>query len=217
MDGGVNWTAVITSALGMASTLGAVFMGPRLGLSKDRKLRQDELDRSARYLAIRVICVLDPFISRCCEVVDDDGEDDRDGITHTRVEDPRLSLPDDVDWKSISPDLMYHVLSLPNELEIAEQTASFIAKEVAGPPDYGEAFGERISQYGQLGLKAFALAAAFRRTYEISERDFGNRNPKDRLQSALTRLDAERERSRAENAEMSRDMAAKWHQPPTTG
>ncbi len=208
MDDGVNWTTVITAALGLAGTLGGALGGPWLALSKDRKLRRDELDRNARYLAIRVVCNLDPFVSQCCDVVNDEGEENLAGETHPGVDSPTISLPVDVDWKSIRPDLMYRVLSFPNEVEIAKQAVSFIANELSGPPDYSEFFEERIVQYGQLGLAALELAAKIRRAYEIPERDFGEWHPKDTLQRAIAKVNEARKQSRFQNADVLSGIAA---------
>src|SRR5262245_39008805 len=58
------WTIVITAAASVVATLGTTWFGHWLGLSKDRALRDEEMDRHARYLAIRVVCVLDPVRER---------------------------------------------------------------------------------------------------------------------------------------------------------
>lgn len=85
----------------------------------EKNLRAEELERHARYLAIRVVCSLDPFISQCCDVVQDTGTEDEDGNTSGQIGDPVLSLPDDVDWKTIQPDLNRHQLARYHDSDAA--------------------------------------------------------------------------------------------------
>lgn len=205
MESGELGTIVIT----VIGTLGVTYFGHWLSLSKDKELRQDELDRHARYLAIRVVCTLDPFVSECCDVVLDGGLSDQEGDMHPRVEDPTLSLPEDVDWKSVKPDLMYQILGFPNELDIARQTIGWVANEIAGPPDHGEYFEERTIQYGQLGLVAYALADEIRETHNIPQRDTGNWHPKKTLENALAQAKKEQEVSRSQQAVLMEKVAKK--------
>ena len=112
---------------------------------------------------------------------------------YPRFGDPTLSFPEDVDWKSIKPKLMYRILSLPNQLDMAQKIVAFQATMIAGPPDYEEYFEERAIQYGQLGLDALALADDISETYGIPQWDYGNSHPKDRLKKAIEVAKKERE------------------------
>ncbi|MBM0105831.1 hypothetical protein JM946_13910 [Steroidobacter sp. S1-65] len=97
--------------------------------------------KHARYLAIRVVCILDQFIDACADVVADHGEEDEAGIyTYDPLPDPP-SFPDDVDWRSIDSKLMYEILSLPNKAESARR-AIWNCARVTGPP-YDEVGTER--------------------------------------------------------------------------
>jgi hypothetical protein len=76
--------------------------------------------RHARYLAIRVVCVLDKYVGKCAEVVADDGlsygQRDEQGCLRSQVPTPSpLDFPHDLDWMSIEHTLMYRLLSMPNE------------------------------------------------------------------------------------------------------
>jgi hypothetical protein len=165
--------------------------------------RQEELDRHARYLAIRVVCKLDPFVSGCCHVVLDEGAEDQEGVTFPRVEDPVLSFPEDVDWKTIRPDLMYRILGFPNEMDAAEQSIDFVRDQVAGPPDYEEYFEERTIQYGKLGLAALALADEIRETFAIPQREkHANWDPLKTLEKAVAEAKKQREKSAGQQAEL---------------
>jgi hypothetical protein len=107
---GTPWTILFVTVATALLAWAGIYFSSRLGLSKDKRLRKEELDRHARYLAIRVVFRLDPFISGCTDVVNDSGLDDREGITHPNADEPSITFPDDVDWKSIDANLMYCVL-----------------------------------------------------------------------------------------------------------
>ena len=93
MESGEVWTILMTAAVSVIGTLGVTYFGHWLGLSKDKQLRQEELDRHARFLAIRVVCKLDPFVSECCLVVHDQGAPDQQGEMYPLVGEPTLSFP----------------------------------------------------------------------------------------------------------------------------
>jgi hypothetical protein len=170
-------------------------------LLKDRKLRVEELDRHARYLAIRVICKLDPFVSECCEIAGDEGAPDASGCMTPEVDDPTISFPENVDWRSIKPDLMYRLLGLANSVDDARRSIGF-AWEIAGPPEYSEFYEERKIQYGELGLDALALADEIREDYKIPQRSFGDRHPNKILEDALMQVKKQRQESQARQAEL---------------
>ena len=49
------WTNVFTLGIGAAIALLGAYSNHRFGLTREKKLREAELDRHARYLAIRVV------------------------------------------------------------------------------------------------------------------------------------------------------------------
>ena len=61
-----SWVAV-------AGTLVGTIVGASLTWAKDWWLRNSEVNRLARYLAVRVVCTLEAFVTSCCEVVNDQG------------------------------------------------------------------------------------------------------------------------------------------------
>ena len=77
---------------------------------------KEEIERHATFLAVRVTSILDPFVMKCIDVVNDNGAYDTRGERATTTSDPVLALPQDVDWKSIDPHHMDRVLTLPNEI-----------------------------------------------------------------------------------------------------
>ncbi|MGI8568578.1 MAG: hypothetical protein ACR2KT_05665 [Methylocella sp.] len=152
--------------------------------------------KHARYLAIRVVCILDKFVEGCVDVVNDDGlregQRDADGFL-----DPQVNLPDspsfptDVDWRSIKHDVMYRVLSLPRDVEIAKRSISH-SSEFSDPPDFKEFFEDRQYQYACLGLTAAKLARDLRNTYSIPDRDFGHWNPVKNLRDKKDTIEQQR-------------------------
>jgi hypothetical protein len=121
--------------------------------------------RQASYLAIRVICILDKFIDECGDFGVDDGGDFGD-----RVPSPSSpKFPDDVDWKSIDPELAYRIIALPDEVS---QIASFLAglSQVADDYEYSK---ERQLRFSRLGLKTHHTVENLRQTFGIEQREFG--------------------------------------------
>jgi hypothetical protein len=126
--------------------------------------------RAARYLAIRVVCVLDEFIDNCASVAVDSGSEGKDGVLEPQVSAPaKPSYPDDLDWQSIAHDLTYDLLSLPNAVTKAEGVVDW-ANENDGPPDFSEFFETRSIQYATIGLRANTLATKLRVRYRIPAR-----------------------------------------------
>lgn len=149
--------------------------------------------KNARYLAVRVICVLDQYVEACAEVATDGGEPDTKGEFSPRVATPDGPLlPEDVDWRSIDHELMYQILSMPGDAELADQAIKFQFSEVAGPPDYEEGFEERKFQYSTLGLRAASLAARLRTTFGIPSRVFNDWNPVEYLDKCKRQIEEER-------------------------
>jgi hypothetical protein len=125
--------------------------------------------RDAKYLAIRVVCVLEKYVEDCASTASDSGEADEVGCLSPRVKAPPAPVyPTDVNWKSIKHSLMYKILALP---AAADRAASYVSsvEENSYPPDYSEWFEARTHQYSILGLDANALAVKLREQYRIPE------------------------------------------------
>lgn len=132
--------------------------------------------KAGRYAAVRIVCVLDRYIEKCVEVVADDGtlEGRPAGRTVGGEEyyDPQIDspeppgFPDDIDWTSISPDLMYRALALPN-LALGTERVINAAAEHAFPPGYEEVFQARWEGYADLGLEALSISKSLRNTFKL--------------------------------------------------
>ena len=155
-----------------------------------------ELDRSARYLAIRLVCIFDKYLEDCAAVVRDDGLNcgmrTKDGYLEAQVMAPGPPVyPSDVDWKSIDHELMYKILSFPSDVEGAEGIISS-AWEMSGPPDYDDWFIERAFRYAQFGLVAYALAEDLSKKYDIQKKTYKNWDPVAELKDNLEKIQIKR-------------------------
>jgi xanthosine utilization system XapX-like protein len=123
--------------------------------------------RAARYLAIRIACLLDTFVDDCSEVASDWGEENKVvGSKASKL--PTLIYPPDLDWHSINHPLMYEVLSLPTAVERQKRYMES-AIEYADLPDHSSFFEERNLRYAQLGLRVNAISTRLREKYRIPE------------------------------------------------
>lgn len=83
-----------------------VFVGSAISWFQTFWNNKQAAAKNARYLAIRVVCILDKFLEDCIEVVKDDGlsygQRSAEGELRPQVNTPTPPVfPEDVDWKSI--------------------------------------------------------------------------------------------------------------------
>jgi len=182
----------------------------------ERRLRSQH----ALYLRARIVCVLDEYVEKCVEVVQDDGtvmgqaaERDENGqeyyVPQVPLPEPPV-YPDDVDWKSIDGKLMYNLLALPNNARATDRYIS-ASSENAFPPDYDELFEARCEGYAILGLEALELSKELRKPNEIPERHHGrwnpDWNPEQYLIEKKKKIEESREARAASNAELFPQMS----------
>jgi len=161
--------------------------------------------RDANYAAIRIVCLLEEYFEKCVEVVLDDGtfQGQPAGRTNEGQEylKPRVSLPttiaypDDINWKSLSPKLMFRSFKLSNA-SISINRSIVAASQDAFPPDYEEYFAARHEGYARLGIEALDLSKAFKKAYGISEETKSDSylywDPEERLRSTLKEIEDRR-------------------------
>ncbi len=201
--------------IALTAALAGLFswLATRYQLKHQTQAKSEELKRHARYLAIRVVCVLDPFVNECAELTYDTGLPSPSGEMEPRLFPPELKLPEDVDWRSIEPDLMYRILGLPNEIAMADQSIQFVGNEISGPPDHTEYFWERAEQYGKLGVTALQLADDLRKTYGIPKRDYGLSHPHEILTRRIAKVISDREVVQKRQAASNAKIAARASSP----
>ncbi|MDN5478540.1 MAG: hypothetical protein L0G39_16520 [Chryseobacterium sp.] len=140
-----------------------------------------ENDKSARYLAIRLVCILDKYMEDCASVVKDDGlfegQRSSEGCLEPQIISPSApKYPDDIDWKSIDHDLMFELLSFPSEIEDGNRMISS-SSNIAFPPDYQDWFDERKFYYCQFGLIAHKLSNDLSQKYGIKKKKYDDWDP----------------------------------------
>jgi len=160
-----------------------VLMGSGISWFQSYWLNNREIKKSARYLAIRMVCILDKYLEDCGDVVKDNGlsfgQRTSEGYLKAQVIAPGSPVyPDDVDWKSIDHELMFRILSFPSEVENGNRTIN-ATLEIAGPPNYEEWFEERKFYYSQFGLMAYSLSSELCNKYGIEKKKYDDWNPID--------------------------------------
>ena len=153
--------------------------------------------RQARYLAIRIVCLLDEFLDECTSVVSDDGlssgQRNAEGCREPQVSQPKgMLLPSDVNRRSIDHGLMYEILAISSRVERDNRFISF-AIENSFPPDYNEFFEERQYRYACLGLDVATLSQRLRSSYGIPEQEKGEWNPVEYLREVKGKIENYRE------------------------
>jgi len=148
--------------------------------------------KNARYLAVRIVCILDKYLKDCAEVVKDDGlsygQRTPEGYLTPQAIAPGPPIyPEDVDWKSIDYALMYRILSLPAEVETADRMIKF-SLEIASPPDFEDWFIERKFYYCQFGLMAHKLSEELTKKHKINPMVYNDWEPASDLQRELNEV-----------------------------
>lgn len=174
-----------------------VFVGSLISWLQVYWVEKRNSDKSARYLAIRVVCILDKFFEDCGDVIHDNGlhhgQRNIDGELEPQVKAPNSPVfPDDVDWKSIDHELMYQILSLPAEVENAERLINGTT-EFSGPPDFEEWFIERKFHFSALGLYAYKLSNDLCNKYNIQKKIYNNWNPEETFKKKLKEASKKRQ------------------------
>lgn len=151
--------------------------------------RRTEL-KNAKYLAIRVVCILDKFMEDCADVVKDDGlqfgQRTPEGCLEPQISVPQIPVfPEDVDWRSIDQELMYKILSFPSDIAAGNKLIDF-TQNISGPPDYEEWFDERRYHYATFGLTADRLAGELCSKYNIKKKRYNNWDPSADLERELS-------------------------------
>lgn len=134
-------------------------------------------NREASYSAIRLVCILEEFASKCAEVAVDDGyaagrpagrteSGEEYCVAQAEKPDP-LDFPNDIAWRSLEENLMHRILALPNKARSTEKYLSICA-ENACPPYYSEVFEPRQEGYARLGIDTLVIVEELRKRYKIS-------------------------------------------------
>ncbi len=185
-----------------------VIIGALLISAKDFLASFMSRRKNGAYLAIRVISILDRYVEGCANVVSDDGlyhgETNSDGYRQIQSSVPEFEVQSlDVDWKSISANIMYEILSFPNQIDAANHRIQSVFEYAATPPDYDDGIEERQYQYAVLGLKASNIADRLRTAYGVPMREYCNWNPIEYLKEMKQKIDKIQEKRNEQAAKFA--------------
>lgn len=185
--------------------LAGVIVGAGISWLREWSTTQSQKKRRGEYLAASIVCTLDEYSNRCVEVINDNGTSygqaskrDEQGqdlfIPITKL--PEIpSYPNDIDWKSIDPILMYRILSFSNKIREVNDWIAFSGNELAYPPYYEELYEARHVGYATLGLEAIAISEELRKSYSLPTRKsvFDKEwDPKSYLEDKLRKIKAQK-------------------------
>lgn len=170
-----------------------------------------EREKSAHYLAIRIVISLRQYIYKCWLVAVDDGlclgERDSDGCLSPQAQDPGpISFPEDIDWKSIDANLAYKLLSLQPMAEAADRAIASSIEFSDGPPDYDEVFEERHYQYSKIGILVIELEAQVCNLFNLPSETHEQWNPKNDFERSINYVELRRARRADANIKMAKEM-----------
>jgi hypothetical protein len=206
--------ALTTALVGLAGVVVGVFL---TGV-RDWVTAYFTRNRDAKYLAIRIVCILDAYLEACVDVVNDDGthygERHPDGTLQEQVPLPEFpEFPTDIDWRTIPAKLMYVILRFPNEIE-AEYKIIQQSYDFASPPDYDEAFEARQLGYVRLGLTADSIARELRKKYDIPPPEYPGWEPAEWLNKKKVELDKQRQEMAEQSVGLD-ELLSKTRAEPT--
>lgn len=162
----MDW-GFLTSIVSALSGLGGVWLGGALTSRREGRRERDEAAKERAYLAVLVTAHLQRFVDGCVSVLDDDGTSygqpaGEDGHHEPTVETPSFEpLKFAVNWKSLPPQLMDDIVSLPYHIESLNRHIASVG-EFDDPPDFSDYFFVRQHGYAMLGIKVSALAHRLR-------------------------------------------------------
>lgn len=173
-----------------------VLIGSGLTWFQTYWVNKKESERAARYLAIRIVCILDQFMELCAEVVREDGlrfgQPDPEGFKVPNIQAPDAPVyPDDVDWKSIEHELMYKILAFPSEVKGSERVIIDMW-DISQGIDYLHWYSERAYWYSSYGLQAYRLSRELALKYGIKSKTYPAWDPEKEFTEKHQRFAMER-------------------------
>lgn len=162
---------------------------------------------NAAHLGVVVLVLLERFIADCAKVAGDDGTaygqpagryENGEEYYVPQTEVPKLALDGlKVEWRAISPSLMYAIHSISLDITEAEEYLGHVANNDA--PPYGEYMGSRQHEFAKLGVKVSGIAQSLRTETGIPSRPPKEWDAESYLRERLS-VFVEREKKRQANA-----------------
>lgn len=155
--------------LGGAGALLVAFLTQVMTIWKDGVIDKRKRQRMAHYSAALLAGSLYVFISRCLDVLHDDGGIEHGGMMKPTVEHPKLEFPSQIDWTVFDPQFMYEMLLLPMLVDKAAKDtwAKVIEDDRGGPPDFDACFPFREEEFSKLGSTAYERLLHLWKEYQV--------------------------------------------------
>lgn len=175
----VPWDKLIDAGvIGLTVTVILALVGWINSVLKEWRDRK----RKARYLAVRVVPIIDQLLNDCSACLGDDGllfgNADKNGYTPPREKLPSTpEYPDDIDWLSIDYKIMYGLLLLPHQVKSATESILWMDLNISTPPDFDEGFEARRGRLPDIAIAAEELAKSLRKKFKLPARDDEDFNP----------------------------------------
>lgn len=134
-----------------------------------------KIKRKARYLAVRLSCLLEEYIDECDAVLENadynlqlDDETIHYGLGSFDVSMPTGSLfPDDLDWTSIDMRFAYDAFMLANKTVIYNRNVQTIREHIDDPFDFGQEYIARKEHCQELQALAHSLVDRIRARWDL--------------------------------------------------
>lgn len=195
---------VITVCGTLLVTLFGVFVGGLKDIFTDWWKRR----RLIRYHAMLLATTMDQLVDDCLAVVYDPKHEDNEGVAHATAPTPKIDWPTALDWASIPSELMYRCLLIPGMIKSAEESASWIAEQIASPPDYSEYFDELEDRYSKIGLAAVHIMKRLQDDYGVEFQEREHHDPQQVFETTIDKIAKSREQQKAKQAEFLARMEA---------
>lgn len=188
-------------AITVCGTLLVTLFGVFLGGIKDIFTDYWKRRRLIRYHAMLLATTMDQLVDDCVNVVFDPKHEDDEGVAHATAPTPKIEWPGALDWASIPSELMYRCLLIPGMIKSAEASASFVASEIAGPPDYSEYFDELEDRYSKIGLAAVHIIRRLQDDYGVQYQEREHHDPQHVFETTIEKIEKSRQEQKAKQAE----------------
>ncbi|UKE78245.1 hypothetical protein [Xanthomonas graminis] len=186
----------------MGKIIGGVIVGWLLAQLGDIWKRRRERKADSAYLGATVLIQLERLIHGCASVAGDNGmaygrpagrTEDGEEYYLEQTQAPELTWEGlNVEWKSIDPNLMYTILSIPLELDEAKDYIQGVSEY--DDPSYGTYIDERQLRFAELGVMVADLAEKLRLATGVPRRPAKEWNPDSYLRERLKELSQRQEK-----------------------
>lgn len=158
-------------ALGAVIGIAGILMGLLIGAFpfwlRGARRQREESDLDSRNLAMQAVLSLDDFVGACYAAAHDNPEfnpaDTGEFAFHT--DDPVLTFPKGVDWRSLKPELADELMWMPNRVR---NVSDGLESLDISPPDFDDFFERRQEGFASLGLRALDLIDRLCAAYELT-------------------------------------------------